>query len=195
MAERKSREDVREDVGSREGSKPALRPVGGTVSNEAQATEPVIDNGDVEDKRAGEDAGGGSSAPPDRDEVSLETQEELNRELDEINSLGVSKEAEYTQASFFFDQNGQASFGVKQPEETRHNEFMRQFEEDKKAALARKYNYLNPKKAESVPSEYVKEILMKGTGFVGGKGRVCEIYQTEIDAGTRAKRIKAEYGK
>ena len=188
------REDVREDVGSREGSKPALRPVGGTVSNEAQATELVIDNGDVEDKRAGEDAGGGSSAPPDRDEVSLETQEELNRELDEINSLGVSKEAEYTQASFFFDQNGQASFGVKQPEETRHNEFMRQFEEDKKAALAGKYNYLNPKKAESVPSEYVKEILMRGTGFVGGKGRVCEIYQTEIDAGTRAKRIKAEYG-
>ncbi len=55
-------------------------------------------------------------APPDRDEVSLETQEELNRELDEINSLGVSKEAEYTQASFFFDQNGQASFGVKQSE-------------------------------------------------------------------------------
>ena len=188
------REDVREDVGSREGSKPALRPVGGTVSNEAQATEPVIYNGNVEDKRAGEDAGRGSSAPPDRDEVSLETQEELNRELDEINSLGVSKEAEYTQASFFFDQNGQASFGVKQPEETRHNEFMRQFEEEKKAALAGKYNYLNPKKAESVPSEYVKEILMRGTGFVGGKGRVCEIYQTEIDAGTRAKRIKAEYG-
>ena len=188
------REDVREDVGSRGGSKPALRPVGGTVSNEAQATESIIDNGDVEDKRAGEDAGRGSSAPPDRDEVSLEIQEELNRELDEINSLGVSKEAEYTQASFFFDQNGQASFGVKQPEETRHNEFMRQFEEEKKAALAGKYNYLNPKKAESVPSEYVKEILMRGTGFVGGKGRVCEIYQTEIDAGTRAKRIKAEYG-
>ena len=46
----------------------------------------------------------------------------------------------------FFDQNGQASFGVKQPEETRYNEFMRQFEEDKKAALAGKYNYLNPKK-------------------------------------------------
>ena len=188
------REDVREDVGSRGGSKPALRPVGGTVSNEAQATESVIDNGDVEDKRAGEDAGRGSSAPPDRDEVSLEIQEELNRELDEINSLGVSKEAEYTQASFFFDQNGQASFGVKQSEKTRHNEFMRQYEEDRKTALAGKYNYLNPKKAESVPSEYVKQILMRGTGFVGGKGRVCEIYRTEIDAGTRAKRIKAEYG-
>ena len=188
-------EDVREDVGSGGGSEPALRPVGGTVSNEAQATESVIDNGDVEDKRAGEDAGRGSGTPSDSDAIPLESDDtELNRELDEINSLGVSKEAEYTQASFFFDQNGQASFGVKQPEETRHNEFMRQFEEDKKAALAGKYNYLNPKKAESVPSEYVKEILMRGTGFVGGKGRVGEIYQTEIDAGTRAKRIKAEYG-
>ena len=188
-------EDVREDVGSGGGSEPALRPVGGTVSNEAQATESVIDNGDVEDKRAGEDAGRGSGTPSDSDAIPLESDDtELNRELDEINSLGVSKEAEYTQASFFFDQNEQASFGVKQPEETRHNEFMRQFEEDKKAALAGKYNYLNPKKAESVPSEYVKEILMRGTGFVGGKGRVCEIYQTEIDAGTRAKRIKAEYG-
>ena len=41
---------------------------------------------------------------------------------------------------------------------------------------------------------HVKQILMRGTGFVGGKGRVCEIYRTEIDAGTRAKRIKAEYG-
>ena len=189
------REDVREDVSGRGGSEPAVRPAGDAVSGEAQATESVIDNGDVEDKRAGEDAGRGSGTESDSDAIPLESDDtELNRELDEINSLGVSKEAEYTQASFFFDQNGQASFGVKQPEETRHNEFMRQFEEDKKAALAGKYNYLNPKKAESVPSEYVKEILMRGTGFVGGKGRVCEIYQTEIDAGTRAKRIKAEYG-
>ena len=189
------REDVREDVSGRGGSESAVRPAGDAVSGEAQATKSVIDNGDVEDKRAGEDAGRGSGTPSDSDAIPLESDDtELNRELDEINSLGVSKEAEYTQASFFFDQNGQASFGVKQPEETRHNEFMRQFEEDKKAALAGKYNYLNPKKAESVPSEYVKEILMRGTGFVGGKGRVCEVYQTEIDAGTRAKRIKAEYG-
>ena len=188
------RKDVREDVGSREGSKPAIRQVGGTVSNEAQATEPVIDNGDVEDKRAGEDAGGGSSAPPDRDEVSLETQEELNRELDEINSLGVSKEAEYTQASFFFDQNGQASIGTIHTEDENNNQFMRQFEQDRKAALAGKYNYLNPKKSATVPGEYIKQVLMRGTGFIGGKGRVCKIFETEIDAGTRAKRIKAEYG-
>ena len=189
------REDVREDVGSRGGSKPALRSVGGTVSNEAQATESIIDNGDVEDKRAGEDAGGGSGTESGSDAIPLESDDtELNRELDEINSLGVSKEAEYTQASFFFDQNGQASIGTIHTEDENNNQFMRQFEQGRKAALAGKYNYLNPKKSATVPGEYIKQVLMRGTGFIGGKGRVCKIFETEIDAGTRAKRIKAEYG-
>ena len=105
------REDVREDVSSREGSQPTVRPTGDAVSSETQATESFIDNGDVEDKRAGEDAGRGSGTPsdsnalplvdiqsnPDRNasEIPLESDTELNRELDEINSLGVSKEAEY----------------------------------------------------------------------------------------------------
>ena len=108
--------------------------------------------------------------------------------------MGVSKEAEYTQASFFFDQNGQASIGTIHTEDENNNQFMRQFEQDRKAALAGKYNYLNPKKSATVPGEYIKQVLMRGTGFVGGKGRVCKIFETEIDAGTRAKRIKAEYG-
>ena len=189
------REDVREDVSGRGGSEPAVRPVRDAVSGEAQATESVIDNGDVEDKRAGEDAGRGSGTESDSDAILLESDDtELNRELDEINSLGVSKEAEYTQASFFFDQNGQASIGTIHTEDENNNQFMRQFEQDRKAALAGKYNYLNPKKSATVPGEYIKQVLMRGTGFVGGKGRVCKIFETEIDAGTRAKRIKAEYG-
>ena len=188
------RDDVREDGGSRGGSEPALRSVGGAVPDEAQATESVINNGDVEDKGAGEDAGRGSGTPSGSNEVSLEDDTELNRELDEINSLGVSKEAEYTQASFFFDQNGQASFGTKPSENEKHNEFMSRFEQERKEALAGKYNYLNPKKSPTVPHEYIKTVVLRGTGFIGGKGRVCEIFHTEIDAGTRAKRIKEEYG-
>ena len=189
------REDVREDVSGRGGSESAVRPAGDAVSGEAQATESVIDNGDVEDKRAGEDAGRGSGTESDSDAIPLESDDtELNRELDEINSLGVSKEAEYTQASFFFDQNGQASIGTIHTEDENNNQFMRQFEQDRKAALAGKYNYLNPKKSATVPGEYIKQVLMRGTGFIGGKGRVCKIFETEIDAGTRAKRIKAEYG-
>ena len=192
----KIRDDVREDVRGRGGSESAVRPARETVSGKAQTAESILDNGDVETERTGEDAGRGSSAPPDSNEVSLrdETKEELNRELDEINSLGVSKEAEYTQASFFFDQNGQASFGAIHTEDENSNQFMRQFEQDRKAALAGKYNYLNPKKSATVPSEYIKQVLMRGTGFIGGKSRGCKIYETEIDAGTRAKRIKAEYG-
>ena len=203
------REDVREDGSSRGRSEPALRPTGGAVPEEAQAAESVIDNGDVEAKGAGEDAGRGSGASSGSNAFPLEdtsgknaseipqsneTDTELNRELDEINSLGVNREAEYTQASLFFDQNGQASFGVKPSETERHNEFMNKFEQDRKAALAGKYNYLNPKKSPTVPHEYIKTVLLRGTGFVGGKGRVIEIFQTEIDAGTRAKRIKEEYG-
>lgn len=112
------REAVREDVSGRGGSESAVRPVRDAVSGEAQATESVIDNGDVEDKRAGEDAGRGSGTESDSDAIPLESDDtELNRELDEINSLGVSKEAEYTQASFFFDQNGQASIGTIHTEE------------------------------------------------------------------------------
>ena len=197
------REDVREDVSGRGGSEPALRQTRGAVSGEAQATGSVIDNGDVEDKRAGEDAGRGSSAESGSDEVPLndsaadfapESDTELNRELDEINSLGVSKEAEYTQASLFFDQNGQAAVGILHTEDELSNEFARQLEKDRKDALSGKYNYLNPKKSATVPKEYIKQVLMRGTGFIGGKGRVCEIFQSEVDAGTRAKRIKAEYG-
>ena len=146
------REDVREDVSGRGGSESAVRPVRDAVSGEAQATGSVIDNGDVEDKRAGEDAGRGSGTESDSDAIPLESDDtELNRELDEINSLGVSKEAEYTQASFFFDQNGQASIGTIHTEDENNNQFMRQFEQDRKAALAGKYNYLNPKKSATVP--------------------------------------------
>ena len=190
------REDVRKDGGSRGGSERTVRPARGAVLSEAQTAESIIDNGDVEDKGAGEDAGRGSGIPSGSNEISLSngTDTELNRELDEINSLGVSKEAEYTQASFFFDQNGQASFGVKSSEAERHNEFMSKFEQDRKAALAGKYNYLNPKKSPNVPHEYIKTVVLRGTGFAGGKARVCEIFKNEIDAGTRAKRIKAEYG-
>ena len=37
-------------------------------------------------------------------------------------------------------------------------------------------------------------MVLRGTGFAGGRSRVCEIFHTEVDAGTRAKRIKQEYG-
>ena len=70
---------------------------------------------------------------------------------------------------------------------------------EKKGALTyeyrgEKYTYLAPKKEPDVPHEYIKQVVLRGTGFAGGRSRVCEIFHTEVDAGTRAKRIKQEYG-
>ena len=51
---------------------------------------------------------------------------------------------------------------MKPSEAERHNEFMSKFEQDRKAALAGKYNYLNPKKSLNVPHEYIKTVVLRG---------------------------------
>lgn len=169
---------VGEDERSGRGSQRADGEADGRLSGETQTTESIIDNGDVEVKRAGEDAGGRDSVIAGSDEVSLS--EEYNKELDEINSLGVRKEAgQYEQASFFFDSGtNQMSFGTK----------------PKSEVSKYKYTYIEPKKDIEVPKEYIKTVLLRGTGFVGGKGRVCEIYNKESNASARAALIKKEYG-
>ena len=101
------REAGREDAGSGSGSEQPVRDTDGTVLSEAQATESVIHDGDVETARAGEDAGRGSSLESgsnafpleNASEVSLED-EELNRELNELDSFGKTEAGEYHQASF-----------------------------------------------------------------------------------------------
>ena len=186
----------REDVGSGGRSEPDDGAASESVSNKEQTTESKQYDGNVEAERTGEDDGRGNRSGGDRPEVSLNDNsydEELNRELNEINSLGVSKEAgEYVQASFFDADYGLVDSSKKSQAEP--NEYMQKFKQEMADAKSGKYNYLNPKKASVVPHEYVKTVLLKGTGFVGGRGRVCKIFETEIDAGTRAKRIKAEFG-
>ena len=167
-----------------EGSKRASGHTDGTVSGEAQSNESVIHNGDVEDKGAGEDAGRGSGTPSDSEQISLED-EELNRELDELNSFGKSEEAgQFRQVSFF-----DAEFGLSNAGST---PTVKKTGEHSYEYRGQKYTYLEPKKEPVVPHGFIKEVVLRGTGFVGGRGRVCEIFNTEIDAGTRAKRIKKE---
>ncbi|MEG0722064.1 MAG: helicase, partial [Lachnospiraceae bacterium] len=136
----------------------------------------------METERTGEDAGRGSSPSADRNEISLGADEELNRELNEINSFGNSKEANYHQASFFDGDFGLNTSGLMHVQTT------------KISAAGQKYTYIQPKKELVVPHEFVRQTLLRGTGFVNGMSRVCKIYQNEIDAGTRARRIKKEYG-
>lgn len=134
-----------------------------SVSEKPQTTESIKHDGDVEDQRTGDDNGGRNRFKGDSSQVSLESDEEFDRQMSEIESLTEKKEAvTYRQASFF-DEDGE-------------------------------YNYLPLKKKAVVPAEYVKEALLRGTGFGGGMSRICRIFETEIDSGTRAGLIKKEYG-
>ena len=168
-------ETGREDASGGRGSKQSSGSVDGIVSGETQTTESIINLGDVEDSRTGEDAGGGSGDPSDRNAFSLENEsettledEELNKELEEINTFGENEEAgQYVQASFF-DAQG-----------------------DK---LPRKYAYVEPKKEAVIPPEFIVQTLLHGTGFVNGMTRVYKIFEDVMEATERAKQIKKEYG-
>ena len=167
----------REDEGSGRRSMESDGNASESVSFKKQAEESIINNGDVEDKRTGKNASGGDSTPSDSDEISLEREhsnledEELNKELDEINSLGQSKEVEFKQASFF-----DAGYALS----------------DNKPI--KKYTYLQPKKMDTVPHEYIVQVLLRGTGFVNGKTRVCKLYEENMSRSERTNRIKQEYG-
>lgn len=41
---------------------------------------------------------------------------------------------------------------------------------------------------------YLKQAIMRGTGFAGGKDRVTNLYKENLTSRERAKRIKEEYG-
>ena len=191
-----NRKNDREDVRSRGRGEPDDGTASEPVFVEEQTKESQQYNGNVETERTGEDDGRRNRSIGDRAEIPLKENgydEELNKELDEINSLGVNKEAgQYVQASFFDGDFGLNNSNDQSAERT--NEYMQKFQQEMEEAKSGKYNYLNPKKVSVVPQEYVKQVLLKGTGFVGGRGRICKIFKTEIDAGTRAKLIKAEYG-
>ena len=188
------REAGREDAGSGRGSEQPVGDADGTVLSEAQTTESVLNDGNVETERAGEDAGGGSSLKSDRNafplenasEVSLED-EELNRELNELDSFGKMEAGEYHQASFFDSEYGLSNTDKPLPVVEKKGSLTYEYRGEK-------YTYLAPKKEPDVPHEFIKQVVLRGTGFAGGRSRVCEIFHTEVDAGTRAKRIKQEYG-
>lgn len=147
-----------ENEGSGGGGKPDDGKPDDNLSSETQTGEATVHNGNVEDTGTGHEAGRGDSPLPDREQISLETEQELNRELDALNTFGTEREAKYQQASLF------------------------------------DYAYLNPKKETVIPHEYIKDTLMRGSGFQGGKKRIYEIYQKVSEPSERTKKIKQEYG-
>ena len=95
------RKPLHETERSGGGGKPDVGQPDGEISGEPQAGEPTVHNGDVPNKKAGNDGGGGNyPLRPDKP-VSLETQEELDRELDDLHSFGTKRETVFTQVSLF----------------------------------------------------------------------------------------------
>ena len=84
------------------GSEPVSGADHGEVSEKPQTERSGIDHGDVGDPGAGTADGRGDRSSPDREQISLETEQELNRELNELDSFGSEeREATYHQASLF----------------------------------------------------------------------------------------------
>lgn len=66
--------------------------------------------------------------------------------------------------------------------------------EDEQRIKVEKYGYLNPRKADYIPHDYIRQVMLRGTGFEGGFARVTQIFQNEMEAGKRTALIKKEYG-
>lgn len=192
---------VRETESSASASGGGSEPVVGTdnsvISEEASTSGQEFVDGDVENQRSSTEDGRGSGNDRSDQQIPLEIDKELeaelNRELDEINSLGMSEgEAEYRQASLF-DFMGQPQVGISASSET--EKYLRELDEmEAKARAEGKYTYLSPKVEKDIPHDYIVEALMHGSGFQGGKKRIYNFFQDISDPKERAKRIKAEYG-
>lgn len=186
----------REDDGSGRRGKQPDGYTDGRLPEKTQATEPVLHNGNVEDKRTGKDDSRGSGTSSDSVQIPLgeragesewQADEELNKELDEINSFGKSEEAGFEQASFFFDQNTNEigfSDSTRLSYEQSHNA----------EKINKKYGFTEPKIEKNVPHDYIVNVLLRGTGFQNGKKRVYDIYKSVDSATERAKLVKKEFG-
>ena len=123
------RKPLHETERSGGGGKPDVRQPHGEVSGKAQAGEPAVHNGDVPHQKAGDDGGGGNHPPRPDKPVSLETQEELNKELDDLHSFGTKREAVYRQASLLdyketgLDDGEEEPYQMAEPEDVPFDDF------------------------------------------------------------------------
>lgn len=101
----------------------------GEVSGKTQAGESKFHNGDVPHQETGDDGGRGNYPSRHHQPVSLETQEELNKELDDLNSFGKEREAVFRQASLFdyketgIDDGEEEPYQTAEPEEEPFDDF------------------------------------------------------------------------
>ncbi|MDE6433058.1 MAG: helicase [Lachnospiraceae bacterium] len=125
----KVREPLHETERSGGGGKQDVGKPHGEVSGKTQAGESKFHNGNVPHQETGDDGGRGNyPSRPDKP-VSLETQEELNKELDDLNSFGTEREAVFRQASLFdyketgIDDGEEEPYRTAEPEEEPFDDF------------------------------------------------------------------------
>ena len=56
------------------------------------------------------------------------------------------------------------------------------------------FDFIAPTKIIYEAKDFITEIVMHGSGFQNGKQRIKALYDTDMTAQDRVKRIKAEYG-
>lgn len=125
----KVREPLHETERSGGGGKQDVGKPHGEVSGKTQAGESKFHNGDVPHQETGDDGGRGNHPSRPDKPVSLETQEELNKELDDLNSFGTEREAVFRQASLFdyketgIDDGEEEPYQTAEPEEEPFDDF------------------------------------------------------------------------
>ena len=175
-----------EDAGSGRGGSLEDGSAGGQFLKSPQTKEPGIHDGDVAVKTAGKDVSRGNRDDRNRSEIPLkifsvnkeeiqrkaELEQEIKQELEEIDralSPGI-KEGSYMQASFSFDMDGQLS-------------------------LPEKYQYKKTEQELTVPKEYIRQMLLRGSNLSGSRDRIYHIFQDISDSEERIRELKKEYGK
>ena len=172
-----------EDAGSGTGSESDDGGLREGLPGEEPTEESGIHNGNVEPKRAGQSVGRGNRVGGSRVEVPLED-EELKKELKEMESLGKTETGSYKQASFSFAQNGELR-------------------------LPEKYTYIKPKQEPVVPyyqppqeqiteeklwQDALKQYFNEEVQYIAVKVLLYDIFTTNLDLECKAEFLASIYG-
>lgn len=90
--------------------------------------------------------------------------------------------------------DGQLSFNFGGNEDSLIDEINNELENSFDTNINNNYTYTQPK-IEKVPEKYLTDILLRGSGFVGGKQRIFDFYnKKQMSKTERIAAIKKEYG-
>lgn len=142
---------------------------------------------DGQNRAADEKTGRGDRAAEDAGPAEMDTNDEQHPEQGGRNSEGYS-DLHFVENEIVPESGTSEDEYV--PESGTGLYFMPELPtEDEQRIKVEKYGYLNPRKADHIPHDYIRQVMLRGTGFEGGFDRVVQIFQ-EMEAGKRTALIK-----